>query len=133
MSKSQWFTTSERSLIVVHNHMASRLKAAKRLVISKGYMMKTYDYINHLRRESDRIGIRRVISMLLKERSSPIIHVPRYHKYKELIMYCDFILEYLDSVDKAELILLAHECCKILNIGHELGCAIDTSIKNMCR
>jgi len=127
MSKSPFFTSSERNLLIAHNTIASRIKAFKRNFIRKGQMMKTLDYINSLHKKSDYIAIARVSQVL--EQTMPPHWVPRHFKYMELISYCLFLQEYRTLTDPNDIVNLTNSILGTLNMGHELGRAIERSVR----
>jgi len=108
----QWVERSEKRLLAAHESMALKLKQFKRIFISKGTMMKTFDHINRLHDSGNYKGIRRVVEMLYRD--MPPHWSCRYHKYEGLIRYCEF----LESSQRANLL---EELRASLNMGHELG------------
>ena len=128
---SNWIVKSEKRLLNVHNNIASKLKSIKRVFISKGQMMKTFDYINSLHAKNDYRGIETMISML--HNNLPPIHSPRYHKYQQLIDYSIFLIEIKNIDNYNECNILAYDLIQSLNVGHELGCNIQNRVYELIR
>lgn len=129
VSKSPFVIKSERNLLITHNTLASGIKAAKRLLIKRGKMMKTFDYINRLHSKEDYTAIERVIQTLYGEIKPEHIHQSNRYKYYELIGYCIFLQEYKYVKDGAMLASMAKDLLDTLNVGHELGRSIERRVK----
>jgi hypothetical protein len=109
--------------------MANKIKSFKRLFIKKGKMMNIFDYINWLHRIGDYSGISRMASQLNSD--LPPYWTPRHHKYLELIHYCIFLESYQEKLDDEEGAMLAKELINILDIGHEVGRAIERRVNHI--
>ena len=129
MPKSPFVVNSERNLLRIHNDMTTNIKSFKRLFIKRGKMMKTFDYINWLHRGGDYSGISRMISQLHSD--LPPHWTPRHCKYLELIQYCMFLECYRERLDDEDGSMLAGELITTLDMGHELGRAIEKRVKLM--
>ena len=127
MPKSPFTTMSERNLLIAHNTIAARIKCLKRFFIKKGEMMKTFDYINSLHQKGDYIAIDRVCTLL--EQDITPSHRPQYFKIRELINYCVFLDELRYIRDSHMLAALVSDMIDTLNIGHELGRAIERRVR----
>ena len=129
MSQSPFYIKSERNLLLTHNTLASAIKRTKRLLMKRGKMMKTFDYINRLHEKNDNAAIERVVDILYSEIKPDHIHQSNRYKYYELISYCYFLQEYKFVNDATTLADLATDLIKILNMGHELGRSIERQVK----
>jgi hypothetical protein len=129
MPKSKFVTSSEKNLLSIHNDIAVKLKAFKRLFIKKGLMMRTFEYINGLHARKDYVGISEMIGQLYSD--LPPHWTLRYHKYMELIDYCSF-LEYSQyKMHHSDIALVGMEVIASLNMSHELGRAIEAKIRSV--
>ena len=127
MSKSPFVVNSERNLLRIHNDMTTKIKSFKRLFIKRGLMMRTFDNINRLHQAGDYSGISRMVSQLHSE--IPPHWTPRHSKYLELIHYCCFLEFYRNRDDNEEAAIIAEDLISTLNMGHELGRAIEKRVK----
>jgi len=129
MSKSKFITSSEKNLLSIHNVIATKLKAFKRLFIKKGVMMRTFEYINYLHARKDYVGISEMIGQLYSD--LPPHWTLRYHKYMELIDYCSF-LEYSQyKIHHTDMTVVGLELIASLNMDHELGRAIEVKVRSV--
>ena len=130
LNAKPWVRTSERHLREAHETVALKLKRFKRIFIQKGEMMKTFDHINRLHDSKNYKGIQRVIRMLYRD--MPPHWMPRYHKYKELIRYCQFLedIRFANGVERANLI---EDLRNSLDMGHEVGVSIYEHTLSKCR
>jgi hypothetical protein len=128
MLKHSFVEHSERRLLVIHNAIAAKVKAFKRIFVKKGLMMRTFDYINQLHENKDFKGISKMITQLQIEYMDPQYRFNRDYKYNELIGYCFFLEDYRIKKNDAEGIILGAELIGTLNVGHELGRSIEKKI-----
>jgi hypothetical protein len=128
MLKHSFVEHSERRLLVIHNAIAAKVKAFKRIFVKKGLMMRTFDYINQLHENKDFKGISKMITHLQIEYMDPQYRFNRDYKYNELIGYCFFLEDYRIKKNDAEGIILGAELIGTLNVGHELGRSIEKKI-----
>ena len=121
LNRQPWVRTSERRLLVAHRSIALTIKSVKRAFISKGRMMKTFDYINNLHDAGDFVGIQRLVRTLQEEMPKP--WVPHYYKYNELLAYCYFLQD-VRTADANRRMGLLDDLRGMLNMDHELGDSI---------
>ena len=126
MLSRQFITKSERRLISIHNAITPKIKSFKRFFIEKGKMMTIFENITWMYEAKDFSGILQVSECL--ERSIPVHWVPRYYKYHELLYYCVFLEKYHYRTNDLEGLELASEMLGLLNVGHELGRAIEKKV-----
>lgn len=129
MSTNSIIEKSEQRLIMIHNSLAAKVKSFKRLFIKRGLMMRTFDYINYLHQKGYYSEIRRMMSDLYKD--LPHLWQPRYGKYIDLIKYCQFLESYHRRKSDTEGIILAKELIGSLDMGHELGNAIQKQVNRI--
>lgn len=111
--------------------MAIKIKSFKRIFIKKGLMMRTFEYINYLHANDDYGGISTMINQLYSD--LPPHWILRHYKYMELIEYCSFLEYYRYRINNAEGMALGLELIDRLNMGHELGRAIEAKVRSIIR
>ena len=117
---NRWIKTSERNLLKTHFVLVNKLKSFKK-IFGKGQMMKTFEYIHNLYCKKEFKSIQRVQEMLIEK--MPMFHQLQYHKYNELIIYCQFLLD-----SHAGLQNHVNTIITILDTNHELGRCIQVHI-----
>lgn len=122
---------SERQLLAIHNILTAKLKSLKRVFIKKGEMMTLFDSITSMYKNNDYSSILKISIAL--EKSIPHHWSPRYNKYYELIYYCMFLKNYHNRISDLEGLELASEILSNLNLGHELGRAIEKNVMQILK
>jgi len=103
-------------------------KAIVKLFIKQGLMMRTFNHINSLYESGDSIGLRNMVSVLLKEKKICTVH--RQYKYEELIRYCEFLTQIRGS-KTFQNTHLGSDLIDTLNLDHELGRAIRERVNQI--
>ena len=131
MSSTQFLAKSERRLLAIHNAITPKIKSFKRFFIEKGKMMTIFENISWMYQAKDFSGIIQISEYL--QRSIPVHWSPRYYKYYELIQYCIFLEKYHYRTNDIEGLELASELLGLLNVGHELGRAIEKKVMQILK
>ena len=124
INNSKWYHNRVNNIDTIHICLTRKLKYLKNNIYGKGKMMKKYDDIISLYYRNNIIGLEMYRNSL--EINIPL-HRPHYHKYIELVILINFLLDY-DKIDDNYKNKFLEEKLKYIHIDHELGCLIKNMI-----